>query len=104
MYCAKVLVDGGAHGDFMSEAFAERLGVDKIPLEEGSAPHLPNGKLIPMLFKTAPLTVNIDRAYKADLQFKTLPLTNYGIILGSTWLHSNKVTANFETKVCTFPH
>ena len=104
MHSARVLVDIGAHGDFISEQFAARLGVQKLPLEEGSAAQLPNGKLIPMLFQTAPLTLSIDRAYKADLQFKTLPLNNYDIILGSTWLHANKVVANFETKVCTFPH
>ena len=40
-----VLVDSGAHGNFISETLSKRLGCKVTPLAEGSAAKLPDGNI-----------------------------------------------------------
>jgi hypothetical protein len=53
----RILVDSGAHGNFISETLRKRLDCKVTPLPEGSAARLPDGKLIPMEGETEPLTL-----------------------------------------------
>eukprot|EP00961_Rhodomonas_salina_P262059 3541780-Rhodomonas_salina.1 len=70
----RILIDSGAHGLFMSSRLAHRLGTKLNPLTAGPAARLPNGTLVPMNHETDPVTLCVDKHYKADLRFKTLPL------------------------------
>jgi hypothetical protein len=57
-----------------------------------------------MAYETEPLTLIVDKAYKADIQFKTLTLDRYDLILGSQWLVTNKAKLDYSDKSCTFRH
>ena len=57
-----------------------------------------------MQYETEPLTVQIERSYKADLAFKTLPLDSFDLILGSPWLMDNRCVTDHASKSVTFPH
>eukprot|EP00961_Rhodomonas_salina_P119713 1611109-Rhodomonas_salina.1 len=57
-----------------------------------------------MQYETEPITLQIDRAYKADITFKTLPIDSYDLILGSPWLTDNKAVTNHGIKTVTLPH
>ena len=66
---ADVLVDNGAHGEFMSSTLAKRLGLKLIALEVPTTARLPSGATMPITHVTEPVTIDMDRQYKADLQF-----------------------------------
>eukprot|EP00961_Rhodomonas_salina_P233948 3161486-Rhodomonas_salina.1 len=63
-----------------------------------------NGQLLAMQYETEPVMLQIDRAYKADLTFKTLLIVSYDLILGSPWLTDNKAVTDHGTKTVTLPH
>eukprot|EP00961_Rhodomonas_salina_P241921 3268158-Rhodomonas_salina.2 len=57
-----------------------------------------------MQCETEPITLQIDRFYKADLTFKTLPIDSYYLILGSPWLTDNKAVPDHWIKTVMLPH
>eukprot|EP00961_Rhodomonas_salina_P022592 303588-Rhodomonas_salina.1 len=57
-----------------------------------------------MSHETDPVTLCVDKHYKADLRFKTLPLENYDIILCSPWMVDNEATLTFKDKSVSFAH
>ena len=89
---------------FISKRFAQKAGVAWNELTEGSAARLPNGTLIPMEYETEPVTLCVDKHYKADLRFRTLPLETYDLILGSPWMADNAAVIDFSDKSVAFDH
>ncbi len=57
-----------------------------------------------MHYNTEPLTLQVDRAYKADLTFETLPIESFDLILGSPWLIDNHAITNHRAKTVTLQH
>ena len=101
---AITLCDPGAHGNFISHELAKSLGCLLIALPNQSAVRLPNGHLIPMTHRTEPLTIVIDRQYKADVTFRVLPLQGTDVILGMPWMCRHDATLHAKDKTVRFNH
>ncbi len=62
----------GAHGEFLAQDIATRMGLELQPVDRPTSVCLPDGSHLPITHQCS-LTVEIDRQYKADLLFKISP-------------------------------
>lgn len=93
-------MDSGAGGNFISTHFAEKNGLNCVPSE-----HCPvtfaNGSAAASTGQIRNALVKIGR-YRDKISLRTLPLSNYDVILGSPWLAKLNPAINWQTRTLHF--
>ena len=80
---ATILIDGGASGSFLANAFSKKLGLKSYPLKKTA--ELPDGSFLTMRSPKESIKIQM-QDYEEELQPFIIDLEGYDLILGNSWL------------------
>ena len=82
---ARVLIDSGSMGDFVSTAFIEKHKLEPQPVSKEQLVKVANGKLQPISGILKGSNLKLGR-YQDKIDLDTTNLEDYDVILGKPWL------------------
>ena len=101
LYSARILIDYGATTNYISKSFVKQ---HDIYIEESSSPlktKLANGTTLNIKHTAPDLQVHI-QDYIDDISANVIPLVNYDMILGISWLVKHGATIDHASRTITF--
>jgi hypothetical protein len=99
---ARIMLDSGATGCFVSKPFITRDGMMTETLSKPESVRIANGKTL-HITEQARLTFRLGK-YEHSRIFKILDLVHFGIILGKDWLKEANPRINWRTETYVIPY
>ena len=98
---AIVLIDSGATGEFISSSFVTEHNIKSSPLPQQDFVTLANGSRqeAASIVKSASISIS---SYSDTIDFVSLPLVGYDVILGMSWLNKYNPIIDWRNKLIKF--
>lgn len=100
----RILIDGGATNNFISERFRKKVGLPTVALTRETEVSLGDGKTAAITNKVLGVDVHIDE-YKAGINFCETTLNpTFDLVLGKPWLKVHNPYINWREDIISFSY